>query len=282
MIENEIVNQAVNYIMEHIGENIQVEDIAKYCNYSKFYLNRMFKEATGESIHAFIKRIRMEQSAFRLKVEKNKSITDIAMDYGYSSSNYSSSFRKHHNMSPADFRKTILEKSISENPNWEKYNDRIKSTILSYEECEKHITIEKIEDMFVIYERTKGNYHDMEEAWCAFCEKYKDYQTPESILLESTYDDPSITDVNECMYDLCVTVDRSCTLENTRVMQGGKFVVFHFQGHIWEIYPIHQSLLGICFPRSGYEIDSRYGFDIYRSIDKETMYMEIDICIPIR
>lgn len=27
MIENEIVNQAVNYIMEHIGENIQVEDM---------------------------------------------------------------------------------------------------------------------------------------------------------------------------------------------------------------------------------------------------------------
>ena len=87
MIENEVVNKAVNYIMEHIGENIPIEDIANDCHYSKFYLNRMFREATGESIHAFIKRVKMEQSAFRLKVEKNKSITDIATDYGYSSSN---------------------------------------------------------------------------------------------------------------------------------------------------------------------------------------------------
>lgn len=282
MIENEVVNKAVNYIMEHIGENIPIEDIANDCHYSKFYLNRMFREETGESIHAFIKRVRMEQSAFRLKVEKNKSITDIATDYGYSSSNYSSAFRQHHNMSPVDFRKSILEKSLSENPNWEKYNDLIEKAIMSYEECDKHISIEEIGDMFVIYERTKGNYHDMEETWCSFCEKYKEYITPESILLESTYDDPSITDANGCMYDLCVSVDKSCTLANTRMMQGGRFAVFHFKGHIWELYPIHQSLTGIWFPDSGYEIDSRYGFDIYRFIDKETMYMEIDICIPIK
>lgn len=282
MIKNEIVNKAVDYIMMHIGENIQVEDIAQHCHYSKFYLNRMFREATGESLHAFIKRVRMEQSAFRLKVEKNKSITDIALDYGYSSSNYSSAFRKHHNISPADFRKTILEKSVSENPNWENYNDRMKARIMSYDECDKYISIEQIEDMFVIYQRIKGNYHDMEQMWCAFCNKYEEYLTPESVMLESTYDDPSITNPDECLYDLCVTADKSCMLKNTRFMPGGKFAVFHFKGNIWEIYPVHQSLLGIWFPGSGYAIDSRYGFDIYRFIDRKTMYMEIDICIPVR
>lgn len=35
------VNQAINYIFEHIDEDITVEDVAKYCSYSKYHLTRM-------------------------------------------------------------------------------------------------------------------------------------------------------------------------------------------------------------------------------------------------
>lgn len=279
---NEITNQAINYIMEHIREEITVEDVADHCHFSKYYFNRQFKEETGESIYAFIKRIKLEQSALKLKVEPQKRITDIAIDYGYSSSNYSSAFRQHHNMSPATFRKTIMNKTISINPNWEKYSPQVKDSILTYEQCQEKITIEVLEDMFVIYERIKGNYHDLEEKWCNFCEKYKAYITDDVLLLESTYDDPVITNADGCLYDLCITTDQSCPLENTRICKGGKFAVFHFKGHIWELYPIHESLLGIWLPKSNHAIDDRLAFDIYRFIDTDTMYMEIDICIPIK
>lgn len=107
MITSEVVNQAINYIMEHIGDEIKIEDVAKHCNFSKYYFSRIFKEETGESIYAFIKRLRLEQSAFRLKVERGKTITDIGFEYGYSPSNYSSVFKEHHNASPAEFRKNI-------------------------------------------------------------------------------------------------------------------------------------------------------------------------------
>ena len=62
---------------------------------------------TGKSIYAFIKSAKIDQSAFRLKVEKDKTITDIGYYYGYSPSNYSSVFHKEKNISPVNFRKNI-------------------------------------------------------------------------------------------------------------------------------------------------------------------------------
>ena len=94
MITNEIINRAIDYILQHINEELSIDDVAEYCHFSKFYFSRMFKAETGESIYAFIKRLRLEQSAFKLKVEPGRTITDIGCEYGYSSSNYSSAFRQ--------------------------------------------------------------------------------------------------------------------------------------------------------------------------------------------
>lgn len=281
-ITDEVVNQAISYIFAHINENITVKQVADHCHFSQYYFERIFKNATGESVYAFIKRVKMEQSAFRLKVERSKSITDIGYEYGYSPSNYSSAFKQHHKTSPADFRKHIFEKSLESNPNQWKEGREVVLDMPSYEECEQNITIEWIEDLFVLYERRKGNYRNLKEDWCAFLDKYQEYSTETAQLMECTFDDPSITNADGCLYDICMTVDRNCPLKNTRTIPGGKFVVYHFAGYVWQIYPIHQSLLNIWFPRSHYEIDNRYGFDRYQYVDGDTMYMVVDFCIPIK
>ncbi len=277
MYTNEVVNQAINYIMEHIGEEIRIEDVADYCHFSKFYFSRVFKEETGESLYAFIKRVKMEQSAFRLKVERNKTITDISADYGYSSSNYSAVFKQHHHISPVDFRKTILDKSLK-HPFFHMEEKHLETL----DECNKKMSIQVLEDFFVIYERRKGSYHNMGDEWCRFQERYKDYIKNDTFFIERTFDDPSITDVDNCMYDICMSVDHNCKLENTCTIKGGKFAIYHFNGKIQYIYAAYQAIFNVWFPNSHYEIDERYGFDIYREIDSKNMHVIMDICLPIR
>ena len=104
-IRKAVINNAINYIFDHIDEEITVDDVANYCSYSKYHLTRMFKEDMNEALYQFIKRVRLERSAWRLKVEKERSITEIGGDYGYSSSNFATAFKKHLDISPADFRK---------------------------------------------------------------------------------------------------------------------------------------------------------------------------------
>lgn len=98
MITNRAVNEAIDYIFCHVEEDIGLEDVAEHCHFSKFYFSRLFKEQTGESVYGFIKRVRLEQSAFRLKVERDRRITEISADYGYSSSNFSSAFKLHYDV----------------------------------------------------------------------------------------------------------------------------------------------------------------------------------------
>lgn len=276
MITSEIVNQAINYIMQHIGEEIRIEDVAKHCNFSKYHFSRIFKAETGESIYAFIKRLKLEQSAFRLKVERGKTITDIGFEYGYSPSNYSSVFKEYHNASPMEFRKKITQHSMMHPFYPNTVND-----MESFEECNKKISIEYMEDLYVIYERRIGNYQNLGKNWAEFLEKYKEYLTEKTLLLESTFDDASITDVNNCLYDICMSVDKSCTLNNTNTIQGGKFAVYHFKGFPQQIYTAYQNMFNVWFPNSKYRIDKRYGFDCYREINCDTMDMVIDIYIPI-
>ncbi len=276
MSQERAVNRAIDYILNHINENISIDEIATHCSFSKYYFSRLFKMTTGESIHEFITRVKMEQSAFRLKVEKSRSITDISCDYGYSSSNYSFAFKQHHNMSPIKFRRSITEKSLV-HPIFDS-----DAELETFDECNKKISIEVLGDFFVIYERYKGNYGDSPVNWGEFQDKYRQYITEETLLIGRSFDDPSITDTNECLYDICMTIEKSCPLENTNILKGGKFAIYHFKGSMEEIYFAYQSIFNIWLSQSGNFIDDRYGFEIYRNVACAPKYMEIDFCIPIK
>lgn len=102
MDRNQLVNQSIDYIMQHL---------VRTCRWSRwltsfFIRNTTFpaysKAVTGESVYAFMKRCKVDQSAVDMKLNPEKSITDIGLDYGYSSSNYSSVFKKHHDASTSE------------------------------------------------------------------------------------------------------------------------------------------------------------------------------------
>ncbi|HWQ30178.1 MAG TPA: GyrI-like domain-containing protein, partial [Negativicutes bacterium] len=262
MITSELIKKSIDYIMQHLDEEISIEDVASYCHFSKYHFSRVFKAETGESLYAFIKRLRMEQSAVRLKLEKEKYITDIGAVYGYSSSNYSSAFKKHHNISPAEFRQAAQTKCVLH----PFYPDSL-VRFQSFEEYDEKILIKELEDFTVIYERHLGNYIELGEDWGRFTEKYKAYYKEGTLLIERFYDDPSITGTDQCLYDICMTVDKNCTLDSITTIQGGKFAVYHFEGHIQDIFTAFQGVFNIWLTNSGYEMDERYGLDIYSSMD---------------
>lgn len=277
MTKKELINQSIEYIIQHLDEGISIEDVADYCHLSKYHFSRVFKAETGESVYAFIKRLRMDQSAIRIKLEKEKSITDIGVDFGYSSSNYSSAFKKHYNVSPAEFRKSTNTTCVPH----PFYPDML-AGFQSFEEYDQHILIKELDDFVVIYERHIGNYIELGEKWLEFTEKYKEYLKEDTLLIERFYDDPSITSVDHCLYDMCMTVDKDCPLDNVTTIEGGKFAVYRFSGLVQNIFVAFQGVFNIWLANSGYEMEERYGLDIYHDIDRENMKVVMDLCIPIK
>lgn len=277
MIEKELINKSIDYIMQHFEEDLSVEDVATHFHFSKFYFCRSFKKVTGESVYEFIKRLKIDQSAIDLKLDKEKPITEIGLNYGYSSSNYSSAFKKQHNISPAVFRSATNVTGMS-NPF---YPEGLSSFGL-FEDYDRKIEIRELTDFLVIYERLIGNYIELKERWFSFLDRYNDYVNADTLLLERFYNDPSITDLNNCLCDICMTTDGFCPMDNVTTIKGGKFAIYHFEGKIQDIFGTIQGIFSVWMSASGHEMDKRYGLNIYRDINREKQCVIMDLCIPIK
>ena len=101
-------------------------------------------------------------------------------------------------------------------------------------------------------------------------------------MIERFFDDPTISSLNSCICDLCITSDNSCKLENVATLKGGKFVIYKFEGEIKDIFRTLQGIFTVWFPESGYEMAEKYGLNIYRKIDRESSCVVMDLCIPIK
>jgi len=277
MANRRMINESIDYILRHLDETLSVKDIAARYHYSEFYFSRVFKAETGESVYAFIKRLKMDQSAIDLKLEKKKPITEIGLDYGYSPSNYSAAFSKHHHRSPAAFRGSA---SGTHSPN-PFLPERLES-FMTFEAYDARISLQHLEAIPVIYERLIGNYADLKAIWPRFLETYKDYIDGETRMIERFFDDPAIAASNRCLCDVCITAPAHCTLDNVTTLQGGRFAVYRYEGEIKDIFGALQGVYCVWLPASGFEMRERFGLNIYHSMDQAKGKVVMDLCIPIQ
>ncbi|MGC9400722.1 MAG: substrate-binding domain-containing protein [Anaerolineae bacterium] len=99
-----LVRQAMVYIHEHYAEPISRADLAEHVALSEDYLTDCFRKELGVTPITYINRYRIHQAKILL-TETYKSITEIALDVGFSDSSYFSRvFRRETGMSPTDYR----------------------------------------------------------------------------------------------------------------------------------------------------------------------------------
>ena len=108
MIGNSMVDQAIEYIQNHLSEPLTVEGIAANAGYSPSYFSHVFQRETGLSPYRFVIKSRMD-SAIQLLQTTRLSIQDIAFQVGFNSvANFCYAFRKEKGVSPHECRKKPL------------------------------------------------------------------------------------------------------------------------------------------------------------------------------
>lgn len=102
--DQEIV-YAARFMTEHYTEPITSAEIAAAAGFSPNYLSRKFREATGFGVHEYLVFYRLRHAARQL-AETQKSITEIALQCGFSDSNYfKDAFKKKYGCTPREYRK---------------------------------------------------------------------------------------------------------------------------------------------------------------------------------
>jgi len=99
------IRRLLDYIEQHLGEDLSLEAMAAEVNLSPIYLARAFRSTVGEPPHQYVVRRRVEH-ARRLLAGTALSITEIALAVGFSSQSHLSNwFRRLVGVSPAVYRK---------------------------------------------------------------------------------------------------------------------------------------------------------------------------------
>ncbi len=94
---------AINYITEHINENISVSELAAFTGYSESYFSNSFKKQTGYAPNRYINMLKIER-AKELIMYTDDSITEIADKLGFDSIHYFSKvFKQIVGMSPTNY-----------------------------------------------------------------------------------------------------------------------------------------------------------------------------------
>jgi AraC family transcriptional regulator len=95
--------RVMNYINEHLRDEITIEELASAASLSRFHFSRMFKATVGQSPSSFVSQLRLELA--KLLLSQGASIADAAFDCGFSSeSNFVRSFRRAVGVTPGRFR----------------------------------------------------------------------------------------------------------------------------------------------------------------------------------
>lgn len=104
--ENGRHKQAVDFMIDYIHENyakdITIDELSSKVYLSRYYLNQIFKKATGETFTNYLIHVRMEQ-AKKLLLEGKYLIYEVAEMVGYKNIPYFSAlFKKTHGVNPSE------------------------------------------------------------------------------------------------------------------------------------------------------------------------------------
>jgi AraC-like DNA-binding protein len=105
------IEQIKKYIVEHVNEKLELDDIAKEFYMNRYYLSHYFKKETGFTLQQYITNRKVVEAKGKLK--SGYSVTEIAAQLSYNSdSHFIATFKKSTGITP---KKYAQEKKNSNN-----------------------------------------------------------------------------------------------------------------------------------------------------------------------
>lgn len=275
-MKNQIIIEAVLKRIEDNLSDIDMDEIISYSGFSYFHFHRLFYAYAGETIKQYVRRLRLERAAHDVKY-KNKSVTDAALDAGFSTpSAFNKAFKEIFDCSPSEF--------IKYNPSEKEY------------QMLEPIRIEVIEPIKVYSVRHVGDYNSIGAAYetlfgWAYPNKIKHKKNllgKGAFTYGIFYDDPNVTDMDKLRSDACLSnTDDSVELVEgieKKVIEGGKYAVFLHIGEYSKLKDTYNSIFSSYVKRNDVQLLDKPIFEKYLNRDPRRTKPEnlkTEIFLPI-
>jgi AraC family transcriptional regulator len=292
------INIIVEYINNHLGDDIDLEVLAGISSFSPYHFHRIVKAFLGEPIGAFITRVRVETAA-RLLRYTDMPVNEIAYKVGYEvPSSLSKSFKQFYDITPTDYKNNktyTIMKPLKINFNLE-LSERIVTLepqqaiyiclIGDYKKNDYCMTWQKLWQ----YVRTSGKFFEEMEK---ICQTSFNPDVIKQLLIEGKiahvgiyHDDPKVTEGDKQRADICLVLPFKMDPKGeigVKEIAGGKYAAYCYQGSYDHLDEVYDTVYGKYIPEGGYQIDARPGFEIYLNDPECTQpdKMQTEIYVPI-
>ena len=310
------INRVLDYIDKNLDRPLTLDELAGVANFSRFHFHRVFRAMVGETLNRFVQRVRIERAAMYLIYNPKKSVTDIALDCGFSgSAAFSRTFKEYFGRSPSQWRtagdpprsngdqpNSNIRKAIgNQGKDYESISfyldprtNQPKWRIIMEENREVQVEVKELPDLHVAYVRHIGPYagdgalfQDLFTRLMTWAGPRNLLQFPDTQMLSVYHDDPEITEEEKLRVSACITVPGDTKVDGEigrMVVPGGQFAVARFTIGEDEYAAAWNAVVGGWLPQSGYQPDDRLCFELYHNNPDEHPEKKhiVDICFPVR
>lgn len=96
----EMLQKAIDYVEEHLLEEIHFEEVAEQFHLSPYEFHRAFRFMSGMTLNTYIRNRRLSMAGQEL-AETDKKVIDVAMKYGFESQDgFTKAFTRFHGAAP--------------------------------------------------------------------------------------------------------------------------------------------------------------------------------------
>lgn len=96
------IARVLAHIDAHAAAELDLDSLAEVSGFSKFHFHRVFKSMVGETLHAYVTRVRVERGAMLLVHGKVKRVGDAALASGWKTqAHFARAFRAHYGVPPS-------------------------------------------------------------------------------------------------------------------------------------------------------------------------------------
>lgn len=291
------IHRVQDYIESHLDRSMSLEELAKAAGFSKYHFSRIFQGILHESLAHYVNRIRMENAAFLLAHRKDKNMTEIAYELGFTDSAvFSRAFSNWYHISPSKYR-SEYSKKCKETVFISEYNEPIKKKEWAQPPFKTtgEIKVTSLEDFQVVYVRHVGTYESLAHEYGKLLEKLFQGAEKQQLLLSGFnevftmyHDNPEFGENKQYRTSICLKVPEGSMAKEDDILgvmkvEGGSYAVGHFEigqedfVDAWD-YMYQQWLTG-----SGYVPRNTIPFEVYLNNPNEDKngVIKVEICVPI-
>lgn len=275
----ESIMRVMLLIQSRLDEPPSLDEIAAVAAFSPYHFHRLFTAYTGESLSAFVRRLRLERAANRLR-QTFDPITEIGLDAGYETpTNFGKAFKQHFRQSPSQFREEhhLLDTAVFQQSRTE--------------ETEKMTPkIVNLNPQTVLFVRKTGPYSEASVAAFgtlmpfAYQNKLINKQTQ---MIGISHDSPDITAPEKLRYDACITLDQPIEPQGeigVQTIAGGRYALFVHEGPYERFEETYNLIFGHWLGQSGERLRNAPTFERYQNRDPRRTKpenMRTEIYIPL-